>query len=172
VKWPLTADSHISCRSPSTTLPFSDANSHTIPFPCRFHDVPLPRPCRGLESSLSERHIRGMAGERDGNGKACVNQTRSHCVNQMGKTQTKPLAERHGNGMVCVNPPLTQQTIRPLNISSTVLLLTQLQNQDITKVERQVKKKTAYHTWIQRVIIAEFVAVTNTESRFCSHSGA
>jgi hypothetical protein len=42
----------------------------------------------------------------------CVKQTRPHCVNQMGKTQSKPLAERHGrgttgerqgNGMVCVN---------------------------------------------------------------------
>jgi hypothetical protein len=28
----------------------------------------------------------------------CVNQTRPHCVNQMGKTQSKPLAERHGRG--------------------------------------------------------------------------
>jgi hypothetical protein len=26
----------------------------------------------------------------------CVNQTRPHCVNQMGKTQSKPLVERHG----------------------------------------------------------------------------
>jgi hypothetical protein len=29
---------------------------------------------------------------------ACVNQTRSHYVNQMGKTQSKALAERHGRG--------------------------------------------------------------------------
>jgi hypothetical protein len=86
----------------------------------------MPRPCRGLERSLSERHIRGMAGERhdmcesntaalckskgkdtiytlsgtawQGNGMVCVNQTRPHCVNQMGKTQSKPLAERHGRG--------------------------------------------------------------------------
>jgi hypothetical protein len=43
--------------------------------------------CRGLERSLSEQHGRGMA---------CVNQTRPHCVNQIGKTQSKPLAERHG----------------------------------------------------------------------------
>jgi hypothetical protein len=27
-----------------------------------------------------------------------VNQTRPHCVNQMGKTQSKPLAERYGRG--------------------------------------------------------------------------
>jgi hypothetical protein len=63
-----------------------------------------------------------------------VNQTRPHCVNQMGKTHSKPLAarhsrgtawarhamcesalnpqrhgmagERHGHGMLCVNHPL------------------------------------------------------------------
>jgi hypothetical protein len=29
----------------------------------------------------------------------CVNQTRSRCVNQMGKTQSKHLAGRHGRGM-------------------------------------------------------------------------
>jgi hypothetical protein len=29
-----------------------------------YHAVPMPRPCRGLERSLSERHIRGMAWER------------------------------------------------------------------------------------------------------------
>jgi hypothetical protein len=37
-----------------------------------------------------------MVGERHGNGMARVNQTRLHRVNQMGKTQSKPLAERHG----------------------------------------------------------------------------
>jgi hypothetical protein len=31
-----------------------------------YHAVSLPWPCRGLERSLSERHIRGMAGERHG----------------------------------------------------------------------------------------------------------
>ena len=37
-----------------------------------------------------------------------VNQTRPHCVNQMGKTHSKPLAarERHGRGMLCMNWPL------------------------------------------------------------------
>jgi hypothetical protein len=29
---------------------------------------------------------------------ACVNQTRPHCVNQIGKTQSKALVERHGRG--------------------------------------------------------------------------
>ena len=31
-------------------------------------------------------------------GMASVNQTRPHCVNQMGKAHTKPLAARHGRG--------------------------------------------------------------------------
>jgi len=29
---------------------------------------------------------------------ASVNQTRPHCVNQMGKTHSKPFAARHGRG--------------------------------------------------------------------------
>ena len=33
-----------------------------------------------------------------GHGMASVNQTRPHCVNQMGKTHSKPLAARHGRG--------------------------------------------------------------------------
>jgi hypothetical protein len=33
-----------------------------------------------------------------GRGMASVNQTWSHCVNQVGKTHSKPLAARHGRG--------------------------------------------------------------------------
>jgi hypothetical protein len=40
-----------------------------------------------------------LAGEWQGNGMAGVNQTRPHCVNQMGKSQTKPLVEWHSRGM-------------------------------------------------------------------------
>jgi len=32
---------------------------------------------------------------------ASVNQTRPHCVNQMGKTHSKPLAARHGRETAC-----------------------------------------------------------------------
>jgi hypothetical protein len=48
-------------------------------------------------------------------GMASVNKTRPHCVKQMGKTHSKPLAARHGRGtawerrghvMLCVNGPL------------------------------------------------------------------
>ena len=56
-----------------------------------------------------------MVGAWHGHGMASVNQTRPHCVNQMGRTHYKPLAagngrgmawSRHGNGMLCVNRPL------------------------------------------------------------------
>jgi hypothetical protein len=65
---------------------------HAVPmlFPCRYPAVTLPQPCRGLERSLSVRHIRGMTGEQHGNGLVCVN--------QMEKTPSTPLAERHGRG--------------------------------------------------------------------------
>jgi hypothetical protein len=53
-----------------------------------------------------------MTWARHGHGMANVNQTRPHCVNQMGKTHSKPLGARngrgtawarHGHGMLCVN---------------------------------------------------------------------
>jgi len=39
-----------------------------------------------------------MVGAWHGHGMASVKQTRPHCVNQMGKTHSKPLAARHGRG--------------------------------------------------------------------------
>ena len=39
-----------------------------------------------------------MVGAWHGHGMASVNQTRPHCVNQMGKTHSKPLAARNGRG--------------------------------------------------------------------------
>ena len=56
-----------------------------------------------------------MVGAWHGHGMASVNQTRPHCVNQMGKTHSKPLEARHGrgtawvrhgSGILCVNRPL------------------------------------------------------------------
>jgi hypothetical protein len=46
----------------------------------------------------------------------CVNETRAHCVNQMGKTQSKPLAARHGmcelafRGKYYITHPALKQT--------------------------------------------------------------
>jgi hypothetical protein len=46
--------------------------------------------------ALSGCFQKGIFVAWQGNGMVCVNQTWPHCVNQMGKTQSKPLAERHG----------------------------------------------------------------------------
>jgi hypothetical protein len=55
--------------------------------------------------ALRGRFQKGIFVAWQGNGMVCVNQTRPHCLNQIGKTQSKALAERQGNGMVCVNRP-------------------------------------------------------------------
>ena len=47
------------------------------------------RSCCGLEKN-------GTVGAWHGHGMASVNQTRPHCVNQTGKTHSKPIAARHG----------------------------------------------------------------------------
>jgi hypothetical protein len=47
--------------------------------------------CLGLEKT-------GMVRAWHGRGMASMNQTRPHCVNEMGKTHFKPLAARHGRG--------------------------------------------------------------------------
>jgi len=38
-------------------------------------------------------------------GMASVNQTRLHCINQMGNAHSKPSTARHGHGMLCENRP-------------------------------------------------------------------
>jgi hypothetical protein len=52
--------------------------------------------CHGLEKSLAVQYGQSMAGAQHGHVMACVNQTQPHCVNEIGKTQTKPLATQHG----------------------------------------------------------------------------
>ena len=47
--------------------------------------------CRGVEK-------KGVVRAWHGRSMASVNQTRPHCVNQMGKTHSKPLAARNGRG--------------------------------------------------------------------------
>ena len=79
------------CRS--TAMPcrkgFRMCLSHLIYTvqPCLFHTCHAVL-CHGLEKNV-------MVRAWDGRGMASVNQTRPHCVNQMGKTHSKPIAARH-----------------------------------------------------------------------------
>jgi hypothetical protein len=54
------------------------------------------------------------AGHRSG--MASVNQTRPHCVNQMGKTHSKPLAARHGRGTAWAQHAVSESALRMLFI--------------------------------------------------------
>jgi hypothetical protein len=100
--------------SPTCRLWTADTNSH-MRCQCRTHAA--------LWVALRSRFQNGMVVARHecgtgaawawhGIGMACVNQTRPHSVNQIRKTQSKPLLARHGrgtvwtrcgNGKVCVN---------------------------------------------------------------------
>jgi hypothetical protein len=71
-------------RSPTCRLWTADANSHV---PCHA----MPRCAVALRS----RFQNGMVVAWYRRGMACVNQTLPHCVNHMGKTQSKPLEARH-----------------------------------------------------------------------------
>ena len=78
----------------------------------RFTCHAMLRPCRSSQGHSTARPSRdgravlscgleknGMVGAWYGHGKASVNQTGPHCVNQMGKTHSKPLVARHGRSM-------------------------------------------------------------------------
>jgi hypothetical protein len=65
---------------------------------CRSHAITLPRPCQEPAGALRGRFQKGISVAWQGNGMVCVNNTRPRCVNQMGKKQSKPLAELHGRG--------------------------------------------------------------------------
>ena len=53
-------------------------------------------------------------------GMASVNQTRPHCVNQMGKTHSKPLAARHGMDAVWARHAMCESAFSTFR-SSTVM---------------------------------------------------
>ena len=137
VNRPLKADSHIACRSHAVPLACRAAKGLECAFPIWFTQcglvwftLAIPCPCHAptIRLKATAQHGRrksavlccvieknGMVGAKHGHGMASVNQTRPHCVNQMGKAHFKPLAARHGrgtawarhgNGMLCVNRPL------------------------------------------------------------------
>jgi hypothetical protein len=63
-----------------------------------------------------------MAGERHGHGMASVNQTRSHCVNQTGKTHSKPSAARHGRGIAWARHAMCELALRSQSTTGLVIV--------------------------------------------------
>ena len=75
---------------------------HAIPTPGSDHAVLLKATTQHGRLSTAVLYCglekNGMVGAWHGRGMASVNQTWPQCVNQMGKTHSKPLAARHGRG--------------------------------------------------------------------------
>ena len=112
----LKADSHIACRSPAMPCRygFRTCLSYLIYTvrPCLIHTShAMLRPCRSSQGHSTARlstavlycglEKKDMVGAWHGHGMTSVNQTRPHCVNQMGKTHSKPLVALHGRGTAC-----------------------------------------------------------------------
>jgi hypothetical protein len=86
------------------------------------------RPCSSLEKN-------GMVRAWHGRSMANVNQTRPHCVNQMGKKHSKPLAARHGRGTAWAWHAMCESAFRfnslpqcPLMKHTRFILLSNTQN--------------------------------------------
>jgi hypothetical protein len=92
---------------------FTQYQSVPMLFACRHPAATMTRTCH-------ERHICGIAGERHANSMVCVNQTRPHCVNQMGKTQSKTLAERHGREMAGQRHGMCESAFTPSRPNQTL----------------------------------------------------
>ena len=66
---------------------------HAAPMPCSDHAVILKATAQHSRLSTAV-----LCRRLEKNGMVSVNQTWPHCVNEMGKTHSKPLAARHSRG--------------------------------------------------------------------------
>jgi hypothetical protein len=85
------------------------------------HAIPMPRCAVALRSHFQK----GMIMTWHRRGMPCVNQTRPHCVNQMGKTQSKPLATRHGRGTAWARHGMFQLDFNAKTLYANYLVLKQ-----------------------------------------------
>jgi hypothetical protein len=142
--------------------------------------------CHSLEKN-------GMVRAWRGHGMASVYQTRAHCVNQMEKTHSKPLAAQHdrgmawarqGHSMLCVNQPLytphvpwcTDVTLT--KIHSTMLVIQHIVNVTIMKPKHNFSllyRVAIYQQWFNHKIYScttthncfpEFRTVTSWHNTF------
>jgi hypothetical protein len=66
---------------------------------------------------------KGMFRAWHGRGVASVNQTRPHCVKQMGKTHSKLLAARHGRGMAWTRHAMRESAFKLLTSTISAVSL-------------------------------------------------
>ena len=138
----------------------------TLAMPCSDHSVLLKataRPAPGgravaLRRSAWSEHGMGKAWH----GMASVNQTGPHCVNKMGKTNSKPLETRHGrgtawarhgNGLLCVNRPVTVEDTENAARSTLRLCVQQICPEDS---DYSFLQESAQTYWMSQCLIHEF----------------
>ena len=88
----------------------------------------MPCPCHAPTMPFFSRPSRARPpldgrGAWHGHGMASVNQTRPHCVSQMGKTHSKPLAERHGRGTAWARHAMCESALRRRSAAARLLRL-------------------------------------------------
>jgi hypothetical protein len=111
---------------PRLTRPSKGRFTHSMPRPCRagkgleyvfpiwftqcgcvWFTLAMPMPCSDNAVLLKATARPSRDGRavlwpwEERHGMASVNQTQPHCLNQMGKTHSKPLPPRHGRGTAC-----------------------------------------------------------------------
>ena len=120
---------------------------------------------------------------------ASVNQTRSHCVNQTGKTHSKPLAARHGMGAASARRAMCesafsvmkQMSLACLTKSTNVLLTLAIPMCYLIHVQYKISVKTqqfiTLNTILGRLVstlLSHLHALQKTDpslSTFMVHSG-
>jgi hypothetical protein len=76
-----------------------------------------------------------------------VNQTRPHCVNQMGKTHSKPLAARHGRGTAWARHAMCESALNLQEVWTSLPLNTMLRR----KFGIRLPSEVAYNDIVDRV---------------------
>ena len=99
---------------------------HAMPMPCSDHAVLLKATAQNGRLSTAvlccglERN--GMVGAWHGHGMENVKQTRPHCVNQVGKAHSKPLAARYGRGTAWARHAMYESALKVIFPSTSVCL--------------------------------------------------
>ena len=128
------SDSHLPSHAPN--MPFFSRPQHST--------TVERRPCCAVALRRKACSEHGLAS---------VNQTRPHCVNQMGKTHSKPLAARHGRGTawarhaMCESAFIELSLYRPYSFMSVINIEVKrspchiLSTYDYFKADRTVFRK-------------------------------
>ena len=74
------------------------------------------RPCCAVALRRTARSEHGMGVAW--HGVAGVNQTRPHCVNQMGNTHSKPIAARHGSATAWARHAMCESALKRRQVAS------------------------------------------------------